>query len=127
MTIIALEPQVQKTVGSVAGHCPFQQTLCREIPTNTMGDTGGGLFKSMKAKLGMNSTKQKGQHHHDGLSTKHVGVTDVDETHGHPGQKEGRRDPRKHNLETLSKSREMMMAAYRGTSLQHLLSRSLVL
>ncbi len=80
-----------------------------------MGDTAGGLFKSMKAKLGMNSTKQKGHHYHDGLNTKQGGVTDVDETHGHPVQREGRRDPHKRDLEKLSKSREMMMAAYRGT------------
>ena len=82
-----------------------------------MGDTAGSLFKSMKAKLGMNNTKQKGNHHQDGLSTKPGGVSDVvDETDRQSVQKDGhRRDPRKSTLEKPSKSREMMLTAYKGT------------
>ena len=81
-----------------------------------MGDTTGSLFKSMKAKLGMNSMKQKGHHQREGSNTSQGGVPDVvDETHRHSGQREGhRRDPRKYNLEKPSKSREIMMDAYKG-------------
>jgi len=92
-----------------------------------MGDSSGSLFKSMKAKLGMNSMKQKVHHHREGSNTSQGGVPDVvDETHRHSGPREGhRRDPRKYSLEKPSKSREIMMAAYKGMrSSQDLLLRS---
>lgn len=85
--------------------------------TAMMGDTTGSLFKSVKAKLGMNNVKPKGHQQHEGINAKQGTVSDVvDEAFGHPSHKGShRKDLGKSTLDKPSKSREMMLAAYKGT------------